>query len=114
MVRRIAGRQVKMVLTVSPVPLAGTTEFASAVIADCLSKSTLRLACHEVVTSEAAQGVVYWPSFEIVRWLGTHFGPSQPPVFGVEDGNMRHVSSWLIDVIIDMFLEHWSVADAHA
>src|SRR5437763_280107 len=66
-VRRIAGDGAKVVLTVSPVPLSGTTEFSSAVIADCLSKSTLRLACQEVL-SDGLEGVFYWPSFEIVRW----------------------------------------------
>ena len=107
MVRRIAGRQVKMVLTVSPVPLAGTTEFASAVIADCLSKSTLRLACQEVMADTSLPDVFYWPSFEIVRWLGPHFGGALPDVYGADDGNSRHVSAWLVDVIVDLFLEHF-------
>ena len=114
MAGRLSGPGGRTVLTVSPVPLSGTTEFDSAVIADCLSKSTLRLACHEVVTARADRGVIYWPSFEIVRWLGAHFGHNLPPVFGVEDGNMRHVSAWLIEIIIDQFLEHWSVRDTHA
>ena len=106
-VQRIAGRPVKMVLTVSPVPLAGTTEFASAVIADCLSKSTLRLACQEVVSDQGLKDVFYWPSFEIVRWLGTHFGSAHPDVYGADDGNSRHVSAWLVDIIVDLFLEHF-------
>ena len=114
MAARLSGPGGRTVLTVSPVPLSGTTEFDSAVIADCLSKSTLRLACHEVVTARADRGVIYWPSFEIVRWLGAHYGHNLPPVFGVEDGNMRHVSGWLIEIIIDQFLEHWSIRDPDA
>ena len=106
-VRRIAGRPIKLVLTVSPVPLQGTTEFSSAVIADCISKSTLRLACQEVLAARP-EGVFYWPSFEIVRWLGPHFGAAQPDVYGAHDGNTRHVSPWLVDIIVDLFLEHFA------
>ena len=106
-VRRIAGRHTKVVLTVSPVPLSGTTEFASAVIADCISKSTLRLACQEVLAGRP-HGVFYWPSFEIVRWLGPHFGSAHPDVYGASDGNTRHVSPWLVDIIVDLFLEHFT------
>ena len=103
-VRRLSGPEVKIVLTVSPVPMAGTTEFDSAVTADCISKSTLRLACHEVVTAHAQDGVLYWPSFEIVRWLGPHFGPELPRVYGAEDRNARHVSEWIVDLIVRQFL----------
>lgn len=110
-VRRIAGRPVKVVLTVSPVPLSGTTEFGSAVIADCISKSTLRLACQEVLNGRP-EGVFYWPSFEIVRWLGPHIGSAHPDVYGASDGNTRHVSEWLVDIIVDQFLEHFSAAEA--
>ena len=68
--RRMAKRPPRIVLTVSPVPLSGTTEFGSAVVADCVSKSTLRVACHEVASAQTTPDVIYWPSFEIVRWLG--------------------------------------------
>jgi tetratricopeptide (TPR) repeat protein len=111
-VRRLAGPQTRIVLTVSPVPLKGTTEFDSAIVADCLSKSTLRLACQEVVATRAADGVLYWPSFEMVRWVGANFGPGVPPVYGAEDGNSRHVSKWLADLIVGLFLEFHSEAAA--
>ena len=106
--RRMAKRPPTIVLTVSPVPLSGTSEFPSAVLADCVSKSTLRVACHEVMTLQDASDVLYWPSFEIVRWLGTHFGPDQPHVYGAEDSNTRHVSEWVVQLIIDLFLERFS------
>ena len=104
-VQRIAKRRVQVVLTVSPVPLGATTEFRSAVIADCISKSTLRVACHEFQMSEHAADLVYWPSFEMVRWLGPHFGPEHPLVYGAEDGNTRHVSDWVVKLIMELFLE---------
>ncbi len=106
--RRMARRPPTIVLTVSPVPLSGTSELSSAVIADCVSKSTLRVACHEFMTLQDAGDVLYWPSFEIVRWLGAHFGPDQPHIYGDEDANTRHVSSWVVKLIIDLFLERFS------
>ncbi len=104
-VRRLCRPGVRIVLTVSPVPLAGTTEFESAITADCLSKAILRVACHEVVAKRGPGEVIYWPSFEMVRWLGAHFGPGVGQVYGAEDGNTRHVSQWLVDLIVGLFLE---------
>ena len=104
-VRRLSGPDMRIVLTVSPVPIAGTTEFESAVTADCVSKSTLRVACHEVVSAQLGDGVIYWPSFEIVRWLGPHFGPEARRVYGGDDGNPRHVSEWWVDLIVRQFLQ---------
>ena len=113
-VRRLARRPPRIVLTVSPVPLSGTSEFASAITADALSKSTLLLTAHETVSARSGDGVGYWPSFEMVRWLGAHLGAEHPPVFGAEDGSSRHVSDWLVDIIIGKFLEHHSAAPAAA
>ncbi len=111
-IRRLSPRRPRFVLTVSPVPLSGTTELESAVIADCVSKSTLRVACHEVASADESGDVLYWPSFEIVRWLGAHFGPDHPLVYGAEDGNTRHVSGWIVKLIIDLFLCHYGGGDA--
>ena len=111
-VRRLSSKDPHIVLTVSPTPLGGTNEFQSAAIADCLSKSTLRLACHEVVTARAKDRVVYWPSFEIVRWFGAHYGPASPRVYGEHDSDSRHVSSWLVDIVVELFLEHYAAKAA--
>ncbi len=112
--RRMAKRPPTIVLTVSPVPLSGTSELYSAIVADCVSKSTLRVACHEVMTLQNAPDLIYWPSFEIVRWMGNHFGPHQPNVYGEEDGNTRHVSDWVVKLIIDLFLEHYCIKEPGA
>ncbi len=113
-VDRLSGGRARVVLTVSPVPLAGTNEFESAVVADCLSKSTLRLACHEALGAQAGKAAVYWPSFEIVRWLGGYLAAPNPPAFGADDGNTRHVSKWLVKLIVRLFLEHYSAAETPA
>ena len=107
-VRRIADQPPRIVLTVSPVPLSATNEHDSAITADALSKSTLRLACEEAVIAHAGDGVVYWPSFEMVRWLGAHYGPDHPAYAG-DDDNTRHVSGWLVDLIVEFFLEEHAV-----
>lgn len=90
-------------LSISPVPLAGSIELPHAVLADCVSKSTLRAALHEMLAREAGSQLVYWPSFEIVRWLGAH---TSTAVFGADDRASRHVSNWVVDLIVDRFSRH--------
>lgn len=92
-----------VVLTLSPVPLNRAVGHASPIVADCLSKSTLRVAIAEVM-STSRSNVSYWPSFEIVRWLGSHL----PPVFGVDDGLSRHVSKDLVDLIVRLFMKYYA------
>ncbi len=94
------------VLTVSPVPLKATFEFASAFTADCISKSTLRVAAAELIR-ERHPNVYYWPSFEMVRWFGGHVGP----VFGEDDGSPFHVNEAVINRILFTFLRVFGHAD---
>lgn len=93
-------------LTLSPVPLNATFEMDSAVVADCISKSILRVALHEVM-KDAAPFVRYWPSFEIVRWLG----PLMGAVYGVDDGNTRHIRQDLIDLIVRLFVDIYGTGE---
>ncbi len=60
---RTIAPDIKIVVTVSPVPLLASFEYESAVQADCLSKSTMRLVAHEVVTNSCVSDIFYWPSF---------------------------------------------------
>lgn len=89
----------RIFLTLSPAPLNWSFEFPSTIVADCLSKSVLRVAIHEVLSAKP-EGVRYWPSFEVVRWVGSHLGP----VFGGDDGEPRHVSNFLVDAIVRNFI----------
>lgn len=93
---------IKIVLTVSPVPLNRSAQ-PSSVVADCISKTTLRAAVAEYLRS-APDDIYYWPSFEIVRWLGAHL----PPVFGADDGLSRHVNQNIIDLIVKLFLKYYA------
>lgn len=92
----------RKIITVSPVPLAATTEMSSVVVADCVSKSTLRAAVHEVVSS--GEKVTYFPAFEVVRWLS---GYTKTPVFGADDQNSRHVSNWVVEFIVGSFIDRF-------
>jgi tetratricopeptide (TPR) repeat protein len=89
----------RIFLTVSPVPLMMSFEYDSAMVADCVSKSVLRVAADEIMRKRI-DNVFYWPSFEIVRWAGAHNGP----VFGVHDGSEFHVSEDLVHDIVGQFV----------
>ena len=93
----------RLYVTISPVPLIGTAELSSAVIADCVSKTTLRAALHEVLQEGGIADAHYWPSFEIVRWLGAHTALA---AFGADDNASRHVSNWLVEMIVERFSRH--------
>jgi len=96
---RAANRDARIFLTLSPAPLNYSFEFPSTIVCDCLSKSVLRVAIQEVL-GDKRENVRYWPSFEIVRWVGCHLGP----VFGTDDGHPRHVSNFIVDAIVRNFI----------
>jgi tetratricopeptide (TPR) repeat protein len=101
-VRSIAP-QIRIVVTVSPVPLMASFGYASAVQADCLSKSTMRLVAHEVVNASNISNILYWPSFEVFRWGGSNASN----YYAADDGAAWHVSedkvAGTIRAFVDMF-----------
>jgi tetratricopeptide (TPR) repeat protein len=94
----------KIVVTVSPVPLVASFEYESAVQADCLSKSTMRLVAHEVVNSSNISNILYWPSFEIFRWAGSNASN----YYAADDGAAWHVSEEKVAGTIRAFVEMFS------
>lgn len=90
---------VEIVITLSPVPLKATNQPFSCISADSISKSVLRLAIHQLMEQKHPH-LNYWPSFEIVRWLGSHLHHA---LFG-EDGNNRHVNRSAVKMILDNFI----------
>lgn len=109
MVRQI-NPAMKIVLTLSPVPLGRTFEFHSAIVADALSKASLRAAIHEALQAyEGDDPPFYFPSFEIVRWVGAHRGEA----FG-DDGLPRHVSKHYVEAIIRAFIRNYGIDAAGA
>jgi hypothetical protein len=97
--------QTRIVVTVSPVPLLASFEFESAVQADCLSKSTMRLVAHEVVNNSNISNIFYWPSFEVFRWAGSNAGD----YFAADDGAAWHVSEEKVGGTIRAFVDMFSV-----
>lgn len=92
---------VHFVFSVSPVPLTASFEYESIIMADCVSKSTLRVAIDSLLKRSADPKLFYWPSFEVVRWLGGYSGGA----FGEEDGSPHHVSERYVDAIMEVFTD---------
>jgi len=107
-----------IVVTLSPVPVDSVIGLAgdlkTAIEVDCVSKARLRSAFDEAAAGlrETYGPIHYFPSFEIVRWIG----PMLPiPAFGYDDAASRHVSSPILDAICQLFLDHfvaWAPGEA--
>lgn len=95
---RAANPMCTVFITVSPVPLNTTFDGLSAFEADCISKSTLRLTAARCV--KELPNCHYWPSFEIVRWIGAYV----PNMYGEDDGSTFHVSERVVATIVKAFL----------
>lgn len=97
--------KLRVVLTLSPVPMRRTFGRKSAVISDSLSKSQLRVSADRVVRTGAA---IYWPSFEMAKWLSPHVlvDGEKTQFFGADDLDSRHVSRWIVDMIMGLFIEY--------
>ena len=96
----------KIIVTVSPVPLLASFEYESAVQADCLSKSTMRLVAHEVVNNSKLSNILYWPSFEVFRWAGSNASN----YYAADDGAAWHVSEEKVAGTIRAFVDMFSAA----
>ena len=99
---RALNPQASIFFTLSPVPLNTSFCGKKAISADCISKSTLRVAIENVLHNRNDENISYFPSFEIVRWLA----PMYMKPFGQDDGSMSHVTDKLVEHIINSFLEH--------
>jgi hypothetical protein len=99
-----------LIFTLSPVPLKGTFRKQSCITADCVSKSILRVAIDSVM-SKSYSNVHYYPSFEIVKWLGCH---SKTPAYGMEDGSTRHVSRYYVLNILKSFVRNYYDEESQA
>ena len=87
-----------IILTVSPIPLKVTFDYSSAMVADCVSKSTLRATVDEIMR-EVPGDMIYWPSFEVFRWMGAYSGP----MYGAEDQSTYHASEFVLDSVFRHF-----------
>ncbi|WP_227492514.1 GSCFA domain-containing protein [Brevibacterium sp. CFH 10365] len=83
----------RMLLTVSPVPLAATASGEHVLVATTYSKSVLRAVAGDLTTEE--EDIYYFPSYEIITAPATH------GVF--YDPDLRNVNQFGVDVVMDHF-----------
>jgi len=93
----------RIILTVSPVPLAATASGNHVLPATIYSKSALRVAAQEA--AEDLEGVFYFPSYEIVT------GPQARGRFFADD--LREVTEEGVEQVMRVFLNH-ATGDAPA
>jgi hypothetical protein len=106
-IERLRARHVpdmKIIFTVSPVPLGATFRPVSAITANSASKAIVRAALDEFLRShpeELGSNLFYFPSYELV---GSYF------IDPYESDN-RHITSTVAAGIIRYFVEHYCSAD---
>lgn len=85
---RSVNRKARVILTVSPVPLAATGVDRHVLTSTVYSKSVLRVACEKAIADDA--GTVYFPSYEIVAsgFAGSYFAADKR---SVTEAGVAHV-----------------------
>ncbi len=101
---RILKPDVRIILTVSPVPLVATYGDRHVLTATTYSKAVLRVAAEQV--SRAHEGVVYFPSYEIVT--GAHQGGR------FFEADKRSVSPEGVAHVMSIFSRHFLKPDSAA
>ena len=94
---RAVNQSVKIILTVSPVPLIATFEHRHVLTSTIYSKCALRVVA-EMVT-KARDGIVYFPSYEIIT------GPQSKSCFFEDD--LREVTAEGVTHVMDIFKKHF-------
>jgi hypothetical protein len=89
---------VRIILTVSPVPLIATYEDRSALVSTIYSKSVLRVVCEEL--SKTWRHVAYFPSYEIIT--GNHAGG------GYFASDLRTVTESGVRHVMNLFMKHYA------
>lgn len=101
---RVVNPTARLILTVSPVPLAATASAQHVLPATVYSKSVLRAAAQEA--AEDLDGVFYFPSYEIIT------GPQARGRFFAED--LREVTEDGVAHVMRIFLRHAAGEEAAA
>ena len=92
---RANNRELRFLLTVSPVPLTATATADHVMVASSYSKAALRAAAGEMTVSDA--GVDYFPSFELVA--------AHPVRAALFEPNLRGVSPRGVDLVMRHFFK---------
>lgn len=83
-----------IILTVSPVPLAGTFRDDNVIVANTVSKAIVRVAVDTVVASARTSQVQYFPAYELVQITGP----------GAFEPDARHVRPDVVASIMQAFI----------
>jgi hypothetical protein len=94
---RVINPHVRIILTVSPVPLIATYEDRHVLVSTIYSKSALRVVA-EMVTQQA-DAVSYFPSYEIITGHHTQYRFFEP--------DLRSVSPAGVDSVMRLFAKHF-------
>lgn len=100
LIKTYAGADKTVIFTLSPVPLNATFSDRPTIVSDCVSKSILRVSLDQFFSENKHNNIYYWPSFEMVRWVGAH--TDIPTLF--EDNTTRHVNNDIVKIIIENFV----------
>ena len=100
LIKTYAGADKTVIFTLSPVPLNATFSDRPTMVSDCVSKSILRVSLDQFFSENKYNNIYYWPSFEMVRWVGAH--TDIPTLF--EDNTTRHVNNDIVKIIIENFV----------
>lgn len=95
---RAVNPSVRIILTVSPVPLVATAESSHVLVSNTYSKSVLRVAADSV--SRSRNDVVYFPSYEIITG---HFNRGK---YFAED--LRTVTEEGVSHVMRVFMKHFA------
>lgn len=90
--------KIRVLLTVSPVPLIATYSGEHIAVANTYSKSTLRIACHEITRKH--DWVDYLPSYEVIT--GLHAGSTY------YENNLRSVTRPGVEHAMRIFFKHFT------
>jgi GSCFA family len=94
---KIVNPAVRVILTVSPVPLIATYEDRHVLVSTTYSKSVLRVAAD--IVSRSKDGVAYFPSYEIIT------GPQSRGAFYEDD--LREVKPEGVAHVMNIFARHY-------
>lgn len=101
---RLVNPDVRLIFTVSPVPLVATYEPRHVLVSTIYSKSALRVAAEDVVRQ--TDGASYFPSFEIITGHHTRY------MYFADD--LRSVTNEGVDRAMTLFAKHYLTMDTNS
>ncbi|WP_158742723.1 GSCFA domain-containing protein [Acidisphaera sp. L21] len=99
---RVLNPAVRVILTVSPVPLIATYEDRHVLVSTTVSKSALRVVADQI--SRKVENVAYFPSYEIIT--GAHAR------YGYYEDDLREVAPRGVDQVMGLFRKHYLSEEA--